>query len=181
MLDLQLHDIPATVARACARVAALGVELITVHAAGGREMLRAAADAVAGTPARVLAVTVLTSMDPSALAEAGVATGGPIHDIVLRRAHLAARAGCHGVVASPLEAAALRAAMAADFLLVTPGVRPAGAAPGDQKRFATPARARHSGADLLVCGRPIRDAADPGQAARDIIAEIAAAGEPKGA
>jgi orotidine-5'-phosphate decarboxylase len=179
MLDLKLHDIPATVARACARVAGLGVELITVHAAGGRDMLRAAADAVAGTATRLLAVTVLTSMDPGALAEVGVAVDAgraAMGSIVLARAHLAAEAGCHGVVASPLEAAALRAAMAADFLLVTPGVRPAGTDPGDQKRVATPARARQSGADLIVCGRPIRDAADPGQVARDIIAEIAAAG-----
>jgi len=171
MLDLKLHDIPETVARAMSRAAGLGVELVTVHAGGGPAMLEAAVKACAGTPARVLAVTVLTSMDERDLAAVGAV--GPIAALVTRRAALAASAGCHGVVASPQEAAAIRAGAPAGFLIVTPGVRPAGAEAGDQKRIATPAAARRAGADLVVVGRPIRDAADPAAAARAIAAELA--------
>ena len=171
MLDLKLHDIPETVARAMRRAAALGAELITVHAGGGRRMLEAAVAETRGTPAHVLAVTVLTSMDDADLADIGAS--GPIADLVARRARLAATAGCHGVVASPHEAAAIRAGAPAGFLIVTPGVRPAGADAGDQKRIATPAAARAAGADLVVVGRPIRDAADPAAMARAIAAEVA--------
>ena len=171
MLDLKLHDIPETVARAMTQAAALGAELITVHAGGGRAMLDAAARACAGTRAHVLAVTVLTSMDDADLAAIGAI--GPVAALVARRAALAADAGCHGVVASPQEAAAIRAAAPPGFLIVTPGVRPAGAAAGDQKRIATPGDARRAGADLVVVGRPIRDAADPAAAARAIAAEVA--------
>jgi orotidine-5'-phosphate decarboxylase len=172
MLDLKLHDIPETVARATARAAALGAELLTVHAGGGSAMLAAAVGACAGTATRVLAVTVLTSMDEADLAAVGAV--GPLPSLVARRAALAAAAGCHGVVASPQEAAAIRAAAPAGFLVVTPGVRPAGTSAGDQKRIATPGEARRAGADLVVVGRPIRDAADPAAAARAIAAEIAA-------
>ncbi len=172
MLDLKLHDIPETVARAMARSAALGAELITVHAGGGRAMLEAAVRACAGTKARVLAVTVLTSMDEADLDAVGAI--GPLPALVARRAALASVAGCHGVVASPQEAALIRSHAPAGFLIVTPGVRPAGTAAGDQKRIATPTDARRAGADLVVVGRPIRDASDPGIAAREIAAEIAA-------
>lgn len=169
MLDLKLHDIPETVARAMARAAALGAELVTVHASGGRSMLAAAVKA-AGS-ARVLAVTVLTSLDDGDLDDIGAI--GPVSELVQRRARLAAAAGCHGVVASPHEAAALRGQVPTGFLIVTPGVRPAGAEAGDQKRIATPGAARRAGADLVVVGRPIRDAADPAAMARAIAAEVA--------
>jgi orotidine-5'-phosphate decarboxylase len=169
MLDLKLHDIPETVARATARIAALGAGLVTVHAGGGRAMLEAAV-AAAGE-LRVLAVTVLTSLDDADLAQVGC--HGPVGELVLRRAELAVAAGCAGIVASPHEVAAVRARVPAGFLIVTPGVRPAGAAAGDQKRVMTPRDARQAGADLIVVGRPLRDATDPAAAARAIVAELA--------
>jgi orotidine-5'-phosphate decarboxylase len=113
---------------------------------------------------------VLTSLDDADLAQIGA--HGPVGDLVRRRAELAVAAGCGGLVASPHEAAALRASVPADFWIVTPGVRPAGAAHGDQKRVATPASARAAGADLVVVGRPLRDAPDPAAAARAIVAEL---------
>jgi orotidine-5'-phosphate decarboxylase len=119
---------------------------------------------------RVLAVTVLTSLDDGDLADVGAQ--GPVADLVKRRAELAHRAGCHGIVASPHEVQAVRAIVPAEFLIVTPGVRPAGTATGDQKRVTTPAQARASGADLVVVGRPLRDAADPAAAARPVVAEL---------
>ena len=123
MLDLKLHDIPETVARATARVASLGAGLLTVHAGGGRAMLEAAVKAPATM--RVLAVTVLTSLDDADLADIGAQ--GPVGELVKRRAELAHRAGCDGVVASPHEVARVRAIVPREFLIVTPGVRPAGA------------------------------------------------------
>jgi orotidine-5'-phosphate decarboxylase len=171
MLDLKLHDIPETVARATAAVANLGAGLCTVHAAGGRHMLEAAV-AEAGTM-RILAVTVLTSLDEADLADIGDI--GPIEALVVRRAMLATGAGCGGVVASPNEVAALRRSLPASAWLVTPGVRPRGTATGDQKRVTTPAAARSAGADLVVVGRPIRDAADPAAMAQSIVDELAAA------
>ncbi|NVB84502.1 MAG: orotidine-5'-phosphate decarboxylase [Kofleriaceae bacterium] len=168
MLDLKLHDIPETVARATARVAALGAGLLTVHASGGRAMLEAAVKNAGEM--RVLAVTVLTSLDDADLADIGA--NGPVGELVKRRAELAARAGCHGIVASPHEVTAVRAVVPADFLIVTPGVRPAGAAVGDQKRVMTPKQARDAGADLVVVGRPLRDAPDPAAAARAVVAEL---------
>jgi orotidine-5'-phosphate decarboxylase len=173
MLDLKLHDIPATVERAVARVATLGAELLTIHAGGGRAMIEAAASAARGAHGmrtRILAVTVLTSLDDRDLGEIGAR--GPLEDLVALRARLAAEAGADGVVASPREAALVRAAAPAGFLIVTPGVRPAGAVAGDQKRVTTAAEARAAGADLVVVGRPIRDAADPAAAARAIAAEL---------
>ncbi len=170
MLDLKLHDIPETVARATARISELGAGLVTVHAGGGRAMLDAAVQA-AGTATRVLAVTVLTSLDDADLAQIGAQ--GPVRELVRLRAQLAVAAGCAGVVASPHEVAAIRAIAAAPFLIVTPGVRPEGAAAGDQKRVMTPKQARAAGADLVVLGRPLRDAADPAAAARAVIAELA--------
>jgi orotidine-5'-phosphate decarboxylase len=172
MLDLKLHDIPETVARATAQAASLGVGLLTVHAAGGRMMLEHAARAVRSTGGtRLLAVTVLTSLDEQDLDEVGYR--GPVDKLVRQRAELAVRAGCDGVVASPHEAALGREGVPEGFWIVTPGVRPAGAARGDQKRVMTPREARTAGADLVVVGRPLRDAPDPAAAARAIVAELA--------
>lgn len=170
MLDLKLHDIPETVARATAAVANLGAGLCTVHAAGGRHMLEAAVAGAGGM--RILAVTVLTSLDEADLHDIGAV--GPIEALVVRRATLAVRAGCGGIVASPNEVAALRNALPSTCWLVTPGVRPAGSSHGDQKRVTTPGAACSAGADLVVVGRPIRDAADPAAMARAIVAELAA-------
>jgi orotidine-5'-phosphate decarboxylase len=168
MLDLKLHDIPETVARATARVAGLGAGLLTVHAGGGRAMLEAAVRSAGAM--RVLAVTVLTSLDEADLVQIGAP--GPVRDLVVKRAELAIAAGCAGVVASPHEIAAVRAIAPAGFLIVTPGVRPADVAAGDQKRVMTPREARTAGADLVVVGRPLRDAGDPAHAARTIVAEL---------
>ena len=170
MLDLKLHDIPETVARATARVAALGAELLTVHAAGSRAMLEAAVRAAGAL--RVLAVTVLTSLDEADLDLIGALA--PVRELVVRRARLAIDAGCAGVVASPHEIAAVRAIAPPGFLIVTPGVRPTGAEAGDQKRVMTPREARAAGADLIVVGRPLRQARDPAAAARAIVADLAA-------
>jgi orotidine-5'-phosphate decarboxylase len=168
MLDLKLHDIPETVSRAASRVGSLGAGLLTVHAGGGKAMLEAAVVAAGDT--RVLAVTVLTSLDDADLAQIGAQ--GPVRELVVLRARLAIAAGCAGVVASPHEIAPIRAIAPEGFLIVTPGVRPAGAAAGDQKRVMTPREARAAGADLVVVGRPLRDAADPAAAARSIVAEL---------
>ncbi len=175
-LDLKLHDIPNTVERAAAACARLGVAMFTVHAAGGSAMLAAAvAGAAAGTPAgspvpTVLAVTVLTSLDEAALARLGMA--GSVADRVAAWATLAREAGCGGIVCSAQEVGQLRTRLGRGLLLVTPGIRPAGAAVGDQSRVATPAAAMGNGADYLVVGRPITAAADPVAAADAIVAEI---------
>jgi orotidine-5'-phosphate decarboxylase len=173
-LDLKLHDIPNTVERACAQVARLGVELLTVHAYP--QTMAAARRGVEGSALSVLAVTVLTSCDDSDLAEAGYAFGAK--DLVARRAAQAAAAGMHGLVLSPEEAASVRAALGPSMLLVTPGIRPAGAAAADQKRITTAAAAIAAGADRIVVGRPITQASDPRAAAEALIAEIAAAPVP---
>ncbi len=170
-LDLKLHDIPNTVEGAARSAAASGAALLTVHAAGGTEMIRAAVRG-AGGKLRVLAVTVLTSLDAAALGEIGIE--GPADRAVLRLARLALAAGAGGIVCSPQEVAQVRAAVGPASLLVVPGVRPAGSAPGDQARVATPAEAVRAGADVLVVGRPLRDAPDPAEAARRIAASIAA-------
>lgn len=169
MLDLKLHDIPETVARAAARVATLGAGLMTVHAGGGRAMLEAAVRSAGAT--RVLAVTVLTSLDDADLAEIGA--HGPVRDLVVKRAQLAIAAGCAGVVASPHEITAVRGIASPGFLIVTPGVRPSDSAHGDQKRVMTPREARTAGADLVVVGRPLRNAKNPAAAAREIVKELA--------
>jgi orotidine-5'-phosphate decarboxylase len=167
-LDLKLHDIPETVGRAVANAAKLGAELLTVHTAGGLEMLRRTADAAAGK-VKTLGVTVLTSLGQEDLAADGIS--GSVADAVARRAALAARAGLAGLVCSPQEVAAAGQA-APGLLRVVPGVRPAGAALGDQKRVGTPAATIQAGADHLVVGRPIRDAASPAEAFAAIVAEI---------
>jgi len=171
-LDLKLHDIPETVRRAARAAATSGAELLTVHAGGGAAMLEAAvAGAAEGGGARVLAVTVLTSLDLADLAAVGtVATS--VEALVVQRALLAQKAGCAGVVASVHEARAVRAAVGPGFLIVTPGVRPAGGERADQKRVATAAEAVAAGADAVVVGRPIRDAADPRAAALALLAEL---------
>ena len=167
-LDLKLHDIPATVAAAARAVARLRPAFLTVHAAAGTAAIRAAADAAPG--ARVVAVTVLTSLGEADLQRIGLS--GPANDAVRRLATLAVEAGARGLVCSPQEVAAVRAEVGDDILLVTPGVRPAGTDVNDQARVATPEEAMRAGADLLVIGRPITGAADPGAAAAAIAASL---------
>jgi len=167
-VDLKLHDIPETVGRAAAVIGKLGAELLTVHAAGGVEMMRRAVQAAPET--RVLGVTVLTSFDVSDLHADGISSDSTAEQ-VLRRARLAEQAGCAGVIASPLELKALRAILPPGFLIVTPGIRPATSA-DDQKRVATPKQAKLDGANAIVVGRPIRDAQDPVEAARGILQDL---------
>ena len=152
-LDLKYHDIPNTVADAVAMAARLGVSLVDVHALGGKAMLEAAVGALPAMATRLLAITVLTGHDEGTLGEIGVA--GTLPASVRRLARLAQAAGLDGVVASPHEVALIREACGRDFLIVTPGIRPTGAAPGDQARTATPTAALAAGADYLVVGRPI--------------------------
>lgn len=170
-LDLKLHDIPETVERTVARAAALGVRWLTVHASGGHAMLdRAARRARAEGDMSLVAVTVLTSLEDADLRTLGV--GGTAREQAMRLARLAHGAGIRHFVCSPHEAEELRAALGPKAVLFTPGIRPAGHDAMDQKRTATPASAIRAGADFVVIGRPIRDAADPAEAARAIAAEI---------
>jgi orotidine-5'-phosphate decarboxylase len=171
-LDLKYHDIPNTVGAAVRSAAELGVAMLTVHASGGSTMLKSAAEAATQSPARpmVLAVTVLTSLSDSDLPEIGVS--GSVLAQVLRLGALARNAGCGGIVASAHEARELRRELGAAFAIVTPGVRPAGSAVGDQARVVTPRDAIAAGATYLVVGRPILESSDPAQAAADIAAEI---------
>jgi len=161
-LDLKFHDIPNTVAGACKAAAQLGVWMLNVHALGGRAMLEAARDAVAGAtrPPILIAVTVLTSMGAKDMAEIGLA-GDPAA-AALRLAKLTQASGLAGVVCSAQEAALLKGECGNDFCLVTPGIRPAGATLDDQQRVMTPAKAIAAGADYLVIGRPVTQAPDPG-------------------
>lgn len=182
-LDLKLHDIPNTVAGAVRAVAGTGASLLTVHAGGGARMMRAAAQAAdrPGAP-RLLAVTVLTSMDAAELSAVGVGdagaagageAGGVVETQVLRLARLARAAGIHGLVCSAEEVAAVREAMGPEALLVVPGIRPAGTGSSDdQSRVASAAQAIARGASKLVVGRPITQAPDPARAAAGILAEI---------
>lgn len=163
-LDLKLHDIPATVAGAARAVAGLEPSYLTVHAAGGAAMIAAAAEALPGT--RITAVTVLTSLDESDLAAIGLA--GPSQEAAVRLAAVAVGAGARAIVCSPQEVAAIRSAVPDDITLITPGVRPSGAALDDQRRVATPEQALADGADLLVIGRPITGAPDVRVAAEQI-------------
>lgn len=167
-LDLKFHDIPNTVAAACAAAADLGVWMVNVHCSGEASMVSAARDRLECCAHRplLIGVTVLTSLDTADLAAIGC-PGDPA-ERVLRLAELGRRAGLDGVVCSPLEAAAVRATCGDGFVLVTPGVRPAGSATGDQKRVMTPAGALARGADDLVIGRPITGAPDPMAALQDI-------------
>lgn len=160
-LDLKFHDIPNTVASACKSAAALGVWMINVHAVGGAKMMAAARAALqeVTNPPRLIAVTVLTSMDKAQLAGTGVVAEPD--EQVRHLAQLAAISGLDGVVCSAQEAAMLRQALGDDFLLVTPGIRPAGSEQGDQSRVMTPVQAREAGVSYVVVGRPITQAADP--------------------
>ena len=172
-LDLKYHDIPNTVACAAREAAQLGVSMLTVHAAGGGKMLRAACEAASNNSPGplVLAVTVLTSLDDRDLNKIGIR--GSVVDQVLRLAALALSNGCKGIVTSAHEAPALREELGQDFVIVTPGVRPAGTGHGDQVRVVTPAEAIASGASHIVVGRPITEAADPAAEARAILGQIA--------
>ncbi len=180
-LDLKLHDIPNTVELAAARAGALGVSLLTVHAQGGEAMLRAAvkgaregaAKAGKGAP-KVLAVTVLTSLSAQDVAATGHSEGPAA--LAARLAGLAQASGVDGLVCSAQEVAALRAVVGGKLFLCTPGIRPQGAAVGDQSRVETPAAAIRAGADLLVVGRPLHAAEDPVAAAQALHAEVLAAG-----
>jgi orotidine-5'-phosphate decarboxylase len=172
-LDLKLHDIPATMAGAVGAAASLGVAYLTLHGSAGGAGLQASVRAAEQSPTKLLAVTVLTSMDAQALAAIGVSAAPA--DAVLRLARLAKDSGVSGMVCSPLECAVLRDALGPDMELVTPGIRPAGGVAGDQKRIATAASAIAAGANLLVVGRPIREAEDPRAAARAVALEIAQA------
>lgn len=175
-LDLKFNDIPNTVRAAAREATSLGVSMFTVHATGGRKMMEAAiesvreAAALRATRPLVLAVTVLTSLEPADLDELGV-SGAP-EDAAVRLAQLAQRAGVDGVVASAHEIASLRRACGPRFTIVTPGIRPAAAASNDQARVSTPAKAIQAGADFLVVGRPITQAPDPATAAEVIVGQM---------
>ena len=176
-LDLKLQDIPNTVAHACSVLTKLGADIMNVHAVGGRKMMAEAVNAVHKTaaelniaPPKLIAVTILTSMDNEQYSELNY--NNTIGDQVLALAKLAKDAGMDGVVASPVEAAAVRQACGTDFLIVTPGIRPAGADANDQSRVATPSAALKNGATHLVIGRPITQAEDRQDAVRAILKEI---------
>ena len=174
-LDLKLHDIPNTVAKAVESLAPLPIRMLTLHTAGGGEMLRAAraAQQQHNPGLLLLGVTVLTSMDDAGLGEIGVSATAP--DQVARLGRLAAASGLRGLVCSPQEVALLRRTLPADLQLVTPGIRPAGGTGADdQKRVMTPAEAARSGSTYIVVGRPILQAADPAAATRAILAELSA-------
>lgn len=176
-LDLKFHDIPTTAAKAAASVTKLGACMINVHALGGHDMMKKCAEAVKMEATRlkmarpkIIAVTILTSMDQNALRNVGV--GDNIQDEVLKLACLARNAGLDGVVASPEEAHMIRETIGQEFIIVTPGVRPAWSATDDQKRVATPKEAIDNGASFIVVGRPVTAASDPVEAARKIIREM---------
>ncbi|WP_431862432.1 orotidine-5'-phosphate decarboxylase [Azospirillum sp.] len=172
-LDLKLHDIPNTVAGGVRAALPLKPAFMTIHASGGPAMMRAAVEAAAQAGAqrpKILGVTVLTSMDDGDLESVGQRT--PVAEQVVRLATVAKQSGLDGVICSPNEVAAIRAACGPDFVLMVPGIRPAWAAKGDQKRVMTPAEALAAGADHLVIGRPITGEADPAAAAKRIVQEI---------
>ncbi len=176
-LDLKFHDIPATVAKAAAAITKLKPFMFNVHALGGYEMMRRSAEAVTDeakrldiVKPRILAVTILTSLDEKAMKEACV--GGSPKEAVLRLSRLAKKAGLDGVVASPAETKEIRKELGKDFLIVTPGVRPGWAASDDQKRTAAPNAAIKNGADYIVVGRPITESTDPAETTREILKEM---------
>ena len=168
-LDVKLHDIPTTVAGAVRALAGLGASIINIHASGGMAMMRAAKEA-AGDRAKIIAVTILTSLDDTDMDLIGFQEGASLQ--ALRLAKLAQNAGLDGVVCSSTDLTAIRAACGPSFLTVVPGSRPAGSDVNDQKRFMTPGAARRAGADILILGRPVTAAADPAEAARAVEAEV---------
>jgi len=166
-LDLKFHDIPNTVAGALRVAARAGVWMVNVHSSGGQRMLEAARDAIPpGSHTQLIAVTVLTSMEQSDLAQLGISA--TVEDQVLRLAELTHQCQLDGVVCSPIESATLKSRFGADFKLVTPGVRPEGSDISDQRRVMTPLEAIKAGSDYLVIGRPITQSADPAQTVEDI-------------
>ncbi len=176
-LDLKFHDIPNTVSKAALSVMKLGVYMFNVHALGGYDMMKKTADIVKAEAEKlrierpkVIAVTILTSMDENALKNVGISDS--MNAEILRLASMAKDAGLDGVVASPQETALIREKLGKDFLIVTPGVRPLWAAAGDQKRIATPQEAVRDGASFIVMGRPVTEAKDPADAARKILEEM---------
>jgi orotidine-5'-phosphate decarboxylase len=170
-LDLKYHDIPNTVGAAVAEAEKLGVSMLTVHASGSGNMLRAAVDAAKVRPGlMILAVTVLTSMDGQDLEKIGLR--GSVEESVVRLATISLANGCQGIVTSAREASKVRSELGDNFAIVTPGVRPAGSAVGDQVRVVTPAEAIAGGASHIVVGRPITEAADPAAEARAILGQI---------
>lgn len=171
-LDLKLHDIPNTVASAIGSLSDLPINMLTLHASGGEEMLQRALEAQRKyhPDLKLLAVTVLTSFSAEGLAKAGFARNP--EETVLLLGQLAANVGIHGIVCSPLETPLLRQTIGPDILLVTPGIRPEGSEAGDQKRIMTPVRAAEAGSSYIVVGRPILQAPDPGQAARSILQSL---------
>lgn len=173
-LDLKLHDIPATVERAVSRAAASGASMINVHAFGGRAMMEAARRGIGETPVKLIAVTLLTSLDARALADLPVA--GHPEGIARRLAVLAKECGLDGVVCAATDLAAVRGACGPGFVTVVPGIRPAGGESSDQKRTATAAEALAAGADILVVGRPVTAAADPDRTLDQLLSEIESAG-----
>ncbi|MBR9988178.1 MAG: orotidine-5'-phosphate decarboxylase [Gemmatimonadetes bacterium] len=174
-LDLKYHDIPSTVANAVESAAELDVEMVTLHASGGEAMMRAARDVVGDDGPRLLGVTILTSFTASDVEQVWNKEILSVRDEVARLSNLAVDAGLHGVVTSPLEVESLKRRHGADFIVVTPGIRPAGEGLGDQARTATPAEAARAGSDFLVIGRPVLTAADPRAVVRAVLAELEAA------
>ena len=174
-LDLKFHDIPTTVAKACAVAADLGVWMLNVHASGGSEMMSLAREEIERKSHHplLIGVTILTSMNQEALAELGIQCS--VEEQVMRLARLTSDAGLDGVVCSAHEVKMLRDNLGKEFKLVTPGIRPGGSNKDDQKRVMRPAQAINAGSDYLVIGRPITQAADPAQALKDISEEISAA------
>lgn len=173
-LDLKLHDIPRTVERAVASAATHGVKMLTIHASGGREMCKAAANAAGESGITLLAVTVLTSLDQSDFPDLGIARS--TSDQALALAEISLGAGVPGLVCSPHEVSSLRARFGKSPVLVVPGIRPAHSSAGDQKRIGTPEDAARAGASFIVVGRPILDAADPRAAAQGVLDALASAG-----
>jgi len=174
-LDLKLHDIPRTVARAVKSAAKHGASLLTVHAGGGNDMLKAAAESAGESSIKLIAVTVLTSLNENNLKELGI--NRPLNDHVLSLAEMAISCGINGLVCSPLEVKRLREKIGPEPILVTPGIRPSGSDAGDQKRLSTPSSAVKAGSNFLVVGRPILEASDPSSAARTILDEMTEAEE----